>query len=95
MDVRYPEYLDLRPFMSQSHGEPQIYMLYAVLVHSGYSCHAGHYYCYVKANNGQWDEMNDSSVSVSDIRSVCNQQAYVLFYLKLQVTLKVELYFIL
>ncbi|XP_076851390.1 uncharacterized protein LOC143502092 [Brachyhypopomus gauderio] len=34
--------------MSQSHGEPQLYGLYAVLVHSRFSCHAGHYYCYVK-----------------------------------------------
>uniref|UniRef100_A0A4W5KXK4 Ubiquitin carboxyl-terminal hydrolase n=1 Tax=Hucho hucho TaxID=62062 RepID=A0A4W5KXK4_9TELE len=81
-DVRYPECLDLRPFMSQSHGEPQVYVLYAVLVHSGFSCHAGHYYCYVKASNGQWHQMNDSSVSVSDIRSVLNQQAYVLFYIR-------------
>ena len=46
--MRYPEYLDLRPFMSQSHGEPQVYALYAVLVHSGFSCHAGHYFCYIK-----------------------------------------------
>lgn len=36
--------------MSQSHGEPQVYVLYAVLVHSGFSCHAGHYYCYVKVS---------------------------------------------
>lgn len=34
--------------MSQSSGDPVMYGLYAVLVHSGYSCHAGHYYCYVK-----------------------------------------------
>ncbi|XP_041671689.1 ubiquitin carboxyl-terminal hydrolase 42 [Cheilinus undulatus] len=81
-DVKYPEYLDLRPFMSQSQGEPLLYGLYAVLVHSGFSCHAGHYYCYIKASNGQWYQMNDSSVSVSDIRSVLNQQAYVLFYIK-------------
>ncbi|CAB1313139.1 unnamed protein product [Coregonus sp. 'balchen'] len=81
-DVRYSECLDLRPFMSQSHGEPQVYVLYAVLVHSGFSCHAGHYYCYVKASNGQWYQLNDSSVSVSDIRSVLNQQAYVLFYIR-------------
>ncbi|XP_071761195.1 ubiquitin carboxyl-terminal hydrolase 42 [Centroberyx gerrardi] len=81
-DVRYPEYLDLRPFMSQSQGEPQVYGLYAVLVHSGFSCHAGHYFCYIKASNGQWYQMNDSSVSVTDIRSVLNQQAYVLFYIK-------------
>uniref|UniRef100_A0A8C8DYR5 Ubiquitin carboxyl-terminal hydrolase n=1 Tax=Oryzias sinensis TaxID=183150 RepID=A0A8C8DYR5_9TELE len=75
-DVKYPESLDLRPFMSQSQGEPQNYGLYAVLVHSGFSCHAGHYFCYIKASNGQWYQMNDSSVSVSDIRSVLNQQAY-------------------
>ncbi|XP_061564068.1 ubiquitin carboxyl-terminal hydrolase 42 isoform X2 [Cololabis saira] len=81
-DVKYPEYLDLQPFMSQSQGESQIYGLYAVLVHSGFSCHAGHYFCYIKASNGQWYQMNDSSVSVSDIRSVLNQQAYVLFYTK-------------
>ncbi|KAK3529026.1 hypothetical protein QTP70_014419, partial [Hemibagrus guttatus] len=81
-DVKYSEYLDLRPYMSQSHGEPQIYGLYAVLVHSGFSCYAGHYYCYVKASNGQWYQMNDSSVTPTDIRSVLNQQAYLLFYIK-------------
>uniref|UniRef100_A0AAV2LF33 ubiquitinyl hydrolase 1 n=1 Tax=Knipowitschia caucasica TaxID=637954 RepID=A0AAV2LF33_KNICA len=81
-DVKYSEYLDLRPYMSQSQGEAQTYGLYAVLVHSGFSCHAGHYFCYVKASNGQWFQMNDSSVSVSDIRSVLNQQAYVLFYIR-------------
>lgn len=47
-DVKYPEYLELQPFMSQAQGEPQIYGLYAVLVHSGFSCHAGHYFCYIK-----------------------------------------------
>ncbi|XP_027027477.2 ubiquitin carboxyl-terminal hydrolase 42-like isoform X1 [Tachysurus fulvidraco] len=81
-DVRYTEYFDLRPYMSQSHGEPQIYGLYAVLVHSGFSCYAGHYYCYVKASNGQWYQMNDSSVTPTDIQSVLNQQAYLLFYIK-------------
>ncbi|XP_069762121.1 ubiquitin carboxyl-terminal hydrolase 42 [Narcine bancroftii] len=81
-EVRYSEYLDIRPYMSQSNGEPVVYALYAVLVHSGFSCHAGHYYCYIKASNGQWYQMNDSLVSTSDIRSVLNQQAYVLFYIR-------------
>lgn len=81
-EVRYSEYLDVRPYMSQSNGEPVVYALYAVLVHSGFSCHAGHYYCYIKASNGQWYQMNDSLVSTSDIRSVLNQQAYVLFYIR-------------
>lgn len=49
-DVGYPEFLNIRPYMSQSSGEPVMYGLYAVLVHSGYSCHAGHYYCYVKVS---------------------------------------------
>uniref|UniRef100_A0A8C5Q3A8 ubiquitinyl hydrolase 1 n=1 Tax=Leptobrachium leishanense TaxID=445787 RepID=A0A8C5Q3A8_9ANUR len=82
-DVGYPEFLNIRPYMSQNTGEPVMYALYAVLVHSGYSCHAGHYYCYVKASNGQWFQMNDSLVHASNIKVVLNQQAYVLFYLRL------------
>ncbi|XP_006886405.1 PREDICTED: ubiquitin carboxyl-terminal hydrolase 36 [Elephantulus edwardii] len=82
-DVGYPEFLNVRPYMSQSNGEPVMYGLYAVLVHSGYSCHAGHYYCYVKASNGQWYQMNDSLVHASNIKVVLNQQAYVLFYLRI------------
>ncbi|KAJ7415914.1 ubiquitin carboxyl-terminal hydrolase 42-like protein [Willisornis vidua] len=46
--VEYPEYLDLHPYMSQADGEPLLYSLYAVLVHSGISCHEGHYFCYTK-----------------------------------------------
>ncbi|XP_013376592.1 PREDICTED: ubiquitin carboxyl-terminal hydrolase 42-like isoform X2 [Chinchilla lanigera] len=49
-DVKYPEYLDIRPYMSEPNGEPVIYALYAVLVHSGYSCRTGHYFCYVKVS---------------------------------------------
>ncbi|XP_048346153.1 ubiquitin carboxyl-terminal hydrolase 36 isoform X2 [Sphaerodactylus townsendi] len=82
-DVGYPEFLNIRPYMSQSSGDPVMYGLYAVLVHSGYSCHAGHYYCYVKASNGQWYQMNDSLVHSSNIKVVLNQQAYVLFYLRI------------
>uniref|UniRef100_A0A4X1TWA7 ubiquitinyl hydrolase 1 n=1 Tax=Sus scrofa TaxID=9823 RepID=A0A4X1TWA7_PIG len=81
-DVKYPEYLDIRPYMSQPNGEPIVYVLYAVLVHTGFNCHAGHYFCYIKASNGLWYQMNDSIVSTSDIRSVLSQQAYVLFYIR-------------
>ncbi|NXS66687.1 UBP42 hydrolase, partial [Pandion haliaetus] len=82
-DVGYPEFLNIRPYMSQNNGDPVMYELYAVLVHSGYSCHAGHYYCYVKASNGQWYQMNDDLVRCSNIKVVLNQQAYVLFYLRI------------
>ncbi|XP_043925653.1 ubiquitin carboxyl-terminal hydrolase 36-like [Protopterus annectens] len=82
-DVGYPEILNIRPYMSQNSGDSVIYGLYAVLVHSGYSCHAGHYYCYVKASNGQWYQMNDSLVHASNVKVVLNQQAYMLFYLRM------------
>ncbi|XP_053911693.1 ubiquitin carboxyl-terminal hydrolase 36-like [Cuculus canorus] len=81
-DVTYPEVLDIRPYLSEDKGDPMNYELYAVLVHSGYSCHSGHYYCYVKASNGQWYKMNDAVVCLTSIKVVLNQQAYVLFYLR-------------
>ncbi|OWK15480.1 hypothetical protein Celaphus_00001565, partial [Cervus elaphus hippelaphus] len=62
-DVGYPEFLNIRPYMSQRSGEPVMYGLYAVLVHSGFSCHAGHYYCYVK--------VCDSGVGIRLPRGCC------------------------
>ncbi|KAK2497713.1 hypothetical protein MC885_018923, partial [Smutsia gigantea] len=82
-NVGYPEFLNIRPYMSQSNGDPVMYGLYAVLVHSGHSCRTGHYYCYVKASNGQWYQMNDPLVHSSSIKTVLNQQAYLLFYLRI------------
>ncbi|NXQ27561.1 UBP42 hydrolase, partial [Alaudala cheleensis] len=78
--VEYPEYLDLRPYMSQADGEPVPYSLYAVLVHSGVSCHGGHYFCYTKASNGLWYQMDDESVELRGIDTALRQQAYLLFY---------------
>ncbi|KAK4806111.1 hypothetical protein QYF61_005483 [Mycteria americana] len=49
--VEYPEYLDLRPYTSQTAGEPLLCALYAVLVHRGGSCCAGHYFCYTKVKS--------------------------------------------
>uniref|UniRef100_A0A3B1JIF8 Ubiquitin carboxyl-terminal hydrolase n=1 Tax=Astyanax mexicanus TaxID=7994 RepID=A0A3B1JIF8_ASTMX len=80
--VKYPKHLDMRPFMSESEGESQVYKLYAVLVHAGYNRHFGHYYCYVKASDRKWYKMDDKQVSVADERSVLNQQAYMLFYVR-------------
>uniref|UniRef100_A0A672HST8 Ubiquitin carboxyl-terminal hydrolase n=1 Tax=Salarias fasciatus TaxID=181472 RepID=A0A672HST8_SALFA len=80
--VKYPENLDLRPFMSESEGEPLGYKLYAVLVHQGRKSCVGHYYCYVKASDSKWYHMDDEKVSISDIETVLKQEAYVLFYIK-------------
>ncbi|KAK2518740.1 hypothetical protein Q9233_012544 [Columba guinea] len=80
--VEYPEYLDLHPYMSQTDAELLLYTLYAVLVHSGGSCHAGHYFCYIKGSNGLWYKMDDTSVVLHDINTVLRQQAYLLFYIR-------------
>ena len=41
-------------------GSDEIYDLYGIVVHSGYSADSGHYYAFVKESNGQrWFECND------------------------------------
>ncbi|NWI78992.1 UBP42 hydrolase, partial [Dryoscopus gambensis] len=78
--VEYPEYLDLRPYMSDPAGEPLLCSLYAIVVHSGDTCLEGHFLCYTKASNGLWYKMNDEFVDSCDIHTVLGQQAYLLFY---------------
>ncbi|NXC00325.1 UBP42 hydrolase, partial [Orthonyx spaldingii] len=78
--VEYPEFLDLRPYMSDTAGEPLLYSLYALVVHSGDTCLDGHFFCYTKASNGLWYKMDDESVDSCDIHTVLGQQAYLLFY---------------
>eukprot|EP00111_Clytia_hemisphaerica_P005319 TCONS_00015364-protein len=85
-DIHFPEDLNIRPYMSNTKLEPVFYKLYAVLVHSGYSCNSGHYYCYVRGSNGIWYEMNDSRVSQVSVKVVLSAQAYILFYVKAKKT---------
>mmetsp|Transcript_19996 Transcript_19996/g.37119 ORF Transcript_19996/g.37119 Transcript_19996/m.37119 type:complete len:477 (+) Transcript_19996:3422-4852(+) len=77
--MHYPEELDLSRY-SPGVGK---YSLYGVLVHSGHSCHSGHYFSFVKAGNGLWYEMNDNSVSQASVGRVLNHSnAYILFYIQ-------------
>ncbi|KAJ1927722.1 hypothetical protein IWQ60_002694 [Tieghemiomyces parasiticus] len=83
--VDYPESLDLAPFISPSRRAAEThtrYALYGVLVHSGGSCHSGHYYCYVKSPAGIWFRMDDSSVSQASLNTVLTRSAYLLFYVR-------------
>ncbi|KAB0336811.1 hypothetical protein FD755_025845, partial [Muntiacus reevesi] len=50
-EVRYPQCLDLQPYTSERKAGPLGYVLYAVLVHSGWT------------GNGQWYKMDDAKVS--------------------------------
>ncbi|XP_037690986.1 ubiquitin carboxyl-terminal hydrolase 17-like protein 6 [Choloepus didactylus] len=82
--VRYPECLDMRKYMSETNGSPLVYGLHAVLVHSGSTCHTGHYLCYVKAGNGEWHKMDDAKVTACETTCVLKQEAYVLFYTQME-----------
>ncbi|XP_014935634.3 ubiquitin carboxyl-terminal hydrolase 17-like protein 13 [Acinonyx jubatus] len=81
-EVQYPERLDMRRYASGQDGGSLTYVLYAVLVHAGWNCHSGHYFCYIKAGNGQWYKMDDAKVTASDATSALSQHAYVLFYIQ-------------
>ncbi|MBZ3880452.1 Ubiquitin carboxyl-terminal hydrolase 17 [Sciurus carolinensis] len=80
--VHYPEFLDIQPYMAQQSSSPLACALYAVLVHTGLNSHSGHYYCYIKAGNGQWYKMDDAKVVACDITCVLSQCAYILFYVQ-------------
>lgn len=80
--VHFDSNLDLRPFVNGCEDEEIKYALYAVLVHSGWSTHSGHYYCYVHTGMDTWHLMDDSQVSQVSERSVLEQKAYILFYVR-------------
>ncbi|MBZ3884731.1 Ubiquitin carboxyl-terminal hydrolase 17 [Sciurus carolinensis] len=80
--VLYPECLDMQPYMAQQSSGPLACALYAMLVHAGVGCHSGHYYCYIKAENGQWYKMDLAKVLACDITCVLSQCAYILFYVQ-------------
>ncbi|KAJ1979189.1 hypothetical protein H4R34_002923 [Dimargaris verticillata] len=83
--IEYPEMLDLSPYISASQKASERhcqYRLYGVLVHSGSTCHSGHYYCYVKASSGVWYCMDDNMVSQASLSTVLSRSAYLLFYVR-------------
>lgn len=80
--INFQEKLNIRPYMSNKQGEPVIYNLYAVLVHTGVHCNSGHYFCYVKSSNSVWYCMNDSMVTQVSASRVLSSEAYLLFYIR-------------
>ncbi|XP_054167930.1 ubiquitin carboxyl-terminal hydrolase 36-like [Oppia nitens] len=80
--ITYPEKLNLRPYMSENKGPPILYKLNSVLVHMGPTCNSGHYFCYVRNSNNSWYLMDDSRIVQVNQNQALNQQAYVLFYVR-------------
>lgn len=81
--VAFEPKLDLTKFMTKGKTSA-MYDLAGVVVHQGSGVSSGHYYAFGKGSNGTWAEFNDSDVSQSGVERVLKQQAYMLFYTKVQ-----------
>eukprot|EP00262_Sarcandra_glabra_P013303 TRINITY_DN3652_c0_g3_i1.p1 TRINITY_DN3652_c0_g3~~TRINITY_DN3652_c0_g3_i1.p1 ORF type:complete len:441 (+),score=57.91 TRINITY_DN3652_c0_g3_i1:58-1323(+) len=80
--VRFPEILDLAPYMSGTSDKTPIYNLYAVVVHLDImnAAFSGHYVCYVKNIQGKWYKIDDSTVKPVELERVLSKGAYMLLY---------------
>ncbi|KAK9136113.1 hypothetical protein Syun_015443 [Stephania yunnanensis] len=80
--VRFPETLNLAPYMSGEGDKHPIYRLYAVVVHLDImnAAFSGHYVCYVKNIQGKWFKIDDSRVKPVEIDRVLSKGAYMLLY---------------
>ncbi|GFQ03536.1 ubiquitin carboxyl-terminal hydrolase 17 [Phtheirospermum japonicum] len=80
--VKFPEVLNLSPYMSGMNDKYPVYHLYAVVVHLGLmnTAYSGHYVSYVKDFQGDWLRIDDSKVSHVDLEAVLSVEAYILFY---------------
>lgn len=81
-DVSFSLQLDMRRYCVPNMDDTS-FELTSVLVHRGASTKTGHYYSYVKVEDGTWWHMNDSSVNPVTPEIVLQQQAYILFYTRL------------
>ncbi|GAV83112.1 UCH domain-containing protein [Cephalotus follicularis] len=80
--VSFGSTLDMRPFVSGSDEGDLKYTLYGVLVHYGWSTRSGHYSCFVRTSSGMWYSLDDNRVGQVSERTVLEQKAYMLFYVR-------------
>ena len=80
--VSFTDELDLSKYIDKDcYKDSAKYTLYGIGNHSG-SINFGHYYAYIRINDGKWYEFNDSNVSEYTNGSRSSSSAYVLFYKK-------------
>ncbi|CAI9116160.1 OLC1v1017240C2 [Oldenlandia corymbosa var. corymbosa] len=67
--IKFPEILDLAPYMSGTSDKSPIYRLYGVIVHldTMNASFSGHYVCYVKNSQNKWFKIDDSTVSLKPL----------------------------
>jgi len=78
----------MKPFIQEKYSSELCnkyteYELSSIAVHMG-TIHGGHYVAYAKKEDGNWYYMNDERVSRVQLHEVLNQDAYMLFYKKVQ-----------
>ncbi|XP_059631261.1 ubiquitin carboxyl-terminal hydrolase 17-like isoform X2 [Cornus florida] len=80
--IRFPEILDLAPYMSGTSDKSPIYRLYGVVVHLDVmnAAFSGHYVCYVKNIQNKWFKIDDSTVKPVELERVLTKGAYMLLY---------------
>ncbi|KAG6775971.1 hypothetical protein POTOM_019473 [Populus tomentosa] len=80
--IRFPEILDLAPYMSGTSDKSPIYRLYGVIVHLDVmnAAFSGHYVCYVKNIQNKWFKIDDSTVTAVELERVLSKGAYMLLY---------------
>lgn len=62
--IKFPEFLNLAPYMSGTSDKSPVYQLYGVVVHLDVmnAAFSGHYVCYVRNFHNKWYKVDDSSV---------------------------------
>ncbi|XP_010536980.1 PREDICTED: ubiquitin carboxyl-terminal hydrolase 23 [Tarenaya hassleriana] len=80
--VQFVPTIDMKPFVSGSYEGDLKYTLYGVLVHYGRSIHSGHYSCFIRTASGMWYSLDDNRVKQVAERTVFDQKAYMLFYVR-------------
>ncbi|KAK8624234.1 hypothetical protein V6N13_065585 [Hibiscus sabdariffa] len=80
--IRFPEILNLAPYMSGTSDKSPIYKLYGVVVHLDImnAAFSGHYLCYVKNAQNKWFKIDDSTVAPTELERVLTKGAYMLLY---------------
>ncbi|XP_022732824.1 ubiquitin carboxyl-terminal hydrolase 16-like [Durio zibethinus] len=80
--IRFPEILNLAPYMSGTSDKSPIYRLYGVVVHLDImnAAFSGHYVCYVKNVQNKWFKIDDSMVTSTELERVLTKGAYMLLY---------------
>ncbi|KAD4586149.1 hypothetical protein E3N88_23750 [Mikania micrantha] len=80
--IRFPEILNMAPYVSGTSDRSTVYGLYGVVVHVDVmnAAFSGHYVCYVKNLENKWFKIDDSRVKEVNVDSVLTKGAYMLLY---------------